>query len=145
MVIVGQWCHNIEPFTHSGYHVLISQHRGENGQTSARWIPLSNTAAGDQWLSRNSGAINSDIRERKKMLNISLLQQINHSHIRQRTKVMDSVEYICKMKWRWAGHVARMTDNRWTIRSTEWTPRDGRRSVGRPFKRWMDDIASFLC
>ena len=44
---------------------------------------------------------------------------------------MDFVEYICKMKWRWAGHVARMTDNRWTIRSTEWTPRDGRRSVGR--------------
>ena len=58
---------------------------------------------------------------------------------------MDFVEYICKMKWRWAGHVARMTDNRWTIHSTEWTPRDGRRSVGRPPKRWMDDIASYLC
>ena len=42
----------------------------------------------------------------RKMLNIPLLQQINHSHIRQRTKVMDFVEYICKMKWRWAGHVA---------------------------------------
>ena len=34
---------------------------------------------------------------------------------------MDFVEYICKMKWRWAGHVARMTVNRWTIHSNEWT------------------------
>ena len=40
---------------------------------------------------------------------------------------------------------ARMTDNRWTIRSTEWKPRDGRRIVGRSPKRWMDDIASYLC
>ena len=38
-----------------------------------------------------------------------------------------------------------MTDNRLTIRPTEWTPRDGRRSVGRPPKRWMDNIASYLC
>ena len=24
--------------------------------------------------------------------------------------------------WRWAGHVARMNDNRWTKRITDWCP-----------------------
>ena len=33
-----------------------------------------------------------------------------------------------------------MKDNRWTIRSTEWQTK-GVRSVGRPKRRWRDDIA----
>ena len=32
-----------------------------------------------------------------------------------------------------------MKDNRWTIRSTEWQIK-GVRSVGRPKRRWRDDI-----
>ena len=43
-------------------------------------------------------------------------------------------------KWRWAGHVARMQDDRWTIRTTEWQVRKGRRPRGRPKMRWKDDI-----
>ena len=42
--------------------------------------------------------------------------------------------------WRWAGHIARMKDNRWTKRCTEWQPRRGKRSRGRPSRRWQDDI-----
>ena len=45
-----------------------------------------------------------------------------------------------KQKWRWAGHIARMKDNRWTKRCTEWQPRRGKRSRGRPCRRWQDDI-----
>ena len=37
-------------------------------------------------------------------------------------------------KWKWAGHVARMKDNRWTVRCTEWQVRNGKR------RRWHDDI-----
>ena len=48
------------------------------------------------------------------------------------------------MKWKWAGHVARMKDNRWTIRCTEWQVRDGKRSRGRPKRRWRDDIQQWL-
>ena len=33
-----------------------------------------------------------------------------------------------------------MTDNRWTKRCTEWQPRRGKRSRGRPSRRWQDDI-----
>ena len=41
---------------------------------------------------------------------------------------------------KWAGHIARMKDNRWTKRCTEWQPRRGKRSRGRPSRRWQDDI-----
>uniref|UniRef100_A0A2H1W970 SFRICE_002307 n=1 Tax=Spodoptera frugiperda TaxID=7108 RepID=A0A2H1W970_SPOFR len=37
-------------------------------------------------------------------------------------------------------HVARRTDGRWARKVTEWRPRTGRRSVGRPPTRWTDDI-----
>ena len=33
-----------------------------------------------------------------------------------------------------------MKDNRWTKRCTEWQPRRGKRSRGRPNRRWQDDI-----
>ena len=31
-----------------------------------------------------------------------------------RTKVEDVIKTAKKMKWRWAGHIARRTDGRWT-------------------------------
>ena len=34
-------------------------------------------------------------------------------------------EYL-KQKWKWAGHIARLRDNRWTKRCTVWQPREGR-------------------
>jgi len=37
-----------------------------------------------------------------------------------------------------------MKDNRWTIRSTEWTPRAEKRSRGRPPRRWRDDNEEFF-
>ena len=36
--------------------------------------------------------------------------------------------------------MARMKDSRWTKRCTEWQPRRGKRSRGRPSRRWQDDI-----
>ena len=40
---------------------------------------------------------------------------------------------------KWAGRIDQMKDNRWTIRSTKWQTQ-GVRSVGRPKRRWGDDI-----
>ncbi|KAE9416856.1 hypothetical protein Angca_006564, partial [Angiostrongylus cantonensis] len=40
----------------------------------------------------------------------------NLSHIR------DPGEYISIAKYRWAGHVIRRTDDRWTKRTVKWTP-----------------------
>ena len=49
------------------------------------------------------------------------------------------VQYVTNTKWKWARHIARMKDNRLTIRSTEWQT-EGVRSAERPTRRWRDDI-----
>ena len=69
-----------------------------------------------------------------------LLLPIPCAEIRKRTKIIDIIEYTLKQKWKWAGHIARLKDNRWTRRCTEWQPRRGKRSRGRPSRRWQDDI-----
>ncbi|CAH2098273.1 unnamed protein product [Euphydryas editha] len=46
----------------------------------------------------------------------------------------------CKLKWQWAGHIARRTDGRWSRKVLEWRPRTGKRSVGRPSTRCTDDL-----
>ena len=55
----------------------------------------------------------------RRMLNVKLEDRIRDTTIRQRTRVTDIVQCVTNMKWKWAGHIARMKDNRWTIRSTE--------------------------
>ena len=77
----------------------------------------------------------------RKMLNLKLQDKIPCSDIRKRAKVIDIIEYTLKQKWRRAGHKARMKDNMWTKRCTEWQPRRGKRSKGRPSRRWQDDIS----
>ena len=50
----------------------------------------------------------------RKMLDLKLKDKIPCSEIRKRTKVIDIIEYTLKQKWKWAGHIARLKDNRWT-------------------------------
>lgn len=76
----------------------------------------------------------------RSMLGITRRDKVTNITIRSRTKVADIIELITKSKWRWAGHVARTKDNRWTKRILEWRPREDRRSRGRPPTRWTDDI-----
>ena len=51
----------------------------------------------------------------RKMLNLKLQDKIPRSEIR----IIDNIEYTLKQKQRWAGHVARMKNNRWTKRCTD--------------------------
>jgi hypothetical protein len=74
------------------------------------------------------------------MLGISLRDRIQNQVIRQRTKVTDIAHRISMLKWQWAGHISRRTDNRWGKRVLEWRPRLGKRSVRRPQARWSDDL-----
>lgn len=74
------------------------------------------------------------------MLGVSLRDRIRNEVIRQRTRVIDVAHRISKLKWQWAGHICRRTDNRWGKRVLEWRPRLGKRSVGRPQARWSDDL-----
>jgi len=40
---------------------------------------------------------------------------------------------------RWAGHVARMGEERWVYRVLVWKP-EGKRRLGRPKCRWVNNI-----
>ena len=51
-------------------------------------------------------------------------------------------EFVLRMKWKRIGHEARMADNRWTKRFTNWKP-PGTRRRGLPRQRWRDDIVNF--
>lgn len=74
------------------------------------------------------------------MLGISLRDRITNEEIRRRTKVEDVIEKTARAKWRWAGHIARQEETRWTKHILKWRPRMHKRSVGRPPRRWVDDI-----
>ena len=76
---------------------------------------------------------------KRRMLIVKLKDRIPNTIIRQRTSLTDIVQYLTNTKWKWAGHIARMKDNRCTIRSTQWQA-EGVRSVRRPKRRWRDDI-----
>ena len=80
----------------------------------------------------------------RQMLHISLRDRIRSSAIRKKTGVTDIIVKSKQSKWRWAGHVARRNDNRWTKRLTEWQPRLGKRRRGRQKRRWRDDITAFI-
>lgn len=78
----------------------------------------------------------------RSMLNIRKIDKIRHTKIRNITKVTNALSYAQKLKWKWAGHVARLTDSRWTVITTRWNGPQGKRCKGRPKTRWEDDIKS---
>ena len=51
----------------------------------------------------------------RRMLNVKLKDRIRNTTIRQRTRVTDIVQYVTNTKWKWAGHITRLKDNRWTL------------------------------
>ncbi len=73
---------------------------------------------------------------------LSSFRKIRNTTIRSKTKVKDILEKVKESKW--AGHVARFQDNRWTKRLTEWRPRSGRRKRGRHKRRWRDDLTNYI-
>ena len=58
--------------------------------------------------------------------------------------VKDWVILQRERKWRWAGHVARRSDGRWSTALLSWILQGGRRSRGHPAKRWGDEINTFF-
>ena len=58
----------------------------------------------------------------------------------EKTKMQNIMIHIKQMKWRWAGHIMRLTDERWTKKITEWCPINKTRNRGRPARRWRDDL-----
>ena len=83
--------------------------------------------------------INQRAMERK-MLNVKLKDRIRNTIIRQKTnRQTEFNNYITNAKWKSGGHIARIKDNRWTIRSTEWQTKIVR-SAERPKCHWKAEI-----
>lgn len=76
----------------------------------------------------------------RSMLKFKKLDKIRSEVIRKKTQVTDARQHALKLKWQWAGHITRYKDKRWTSKTTLWTGPLGKRNVGRPKKRWVDDI-----
>ena len=79
----------------------------------------------------------------RQMLGISLLDRKSASWIRSKTGLTDVLEKVYRKKWKWAGHLARLRDDRWTVRTTFWTPYGHTRARGRKRTRWRDDLHGF--
>lgn len=76
----------------------------------------------------------------RSMLKIRRIHKIKNQDIRQKTKLTDALKHALLLKWRWAGHISRYPDRRWTIEATRWKGPKGKRNVGRQLRRWADDI-----
>ena len=76
----------------------------------------------------------------RSMLNIKRINKIRHTKIRNITKATNGLVQALALKWKWAGHIVRLQDQRWTKRVTEWRGPVGKRKKGRPCNRWEDEI-----
>ncbi|CAH2217048.1 jg26090 [Pararge aegeria aegeria] len=77
------------------------------------------------------------------MLGVSLRDQIRNEEIRRRTRVTDIAQRVAKLKWQWAGHIARRTDGRSGPKVLEWRPRTGkpvRWKVDYSYPIWQGEI-----
>ena len=68
--------------------------------------------------------------------------QVAEEHFK-RAGLEDWVTAARRKYWRWAGHLARRDDGRWSSRLLSWSP-SGRRSRGHPCKRWSSDLDEFF-
>ncbi|KAK6763456.1 hypothetical protein RB195_023957 [Necator americanus] len=62
--------------------------------------------------------------------------------LKGKSRLRDPAEYVSKAKHRWAGHIVRRIDDRWTKRTLEWIQKDAKRPRGRPPTRWGDVFAT---
>ena len=79
----------------------------------------------------------------RSMLNITYNDSKTNIWVRERTKVIDIINTVRKMKWSRAGHIHRLKDDRWTSRVTTWRPYDKNRRQGRPAKQRRDDLNKY--
>ena len=79
----------------------------------------------------------------RSMLNITYKVRRTNIWVRERTKLIDIIYTVRKMKWSWAGHINRLKDDRWTSRVTTWRQDDKKIRKWRSAKRWKEDLDKY--
>ena len=77
------------------------------------------------------------------MIGVTKKDRVTNEDLREKSGVQDIIKTIKSKKWRWAGHLARRYDNRWTCKTTNWTPRNQTRKRGRQNRRWRDELRTY--
>ncbi|XP_050298560.1 uncharacterized protein LOC126737626 [Anthonomus grandis grandis] len=113
--IEGHALENVEEYIYLGHAVRL----GKQNQTAeiSRRTRLSWAAFGRLGYIFKSQRI--PINLKRKVYEACILAVTTYDHIRndeiqRRTKVTDVMRRVAKLKWRWAGHVARQDLPRWT-------------------------------
>ena len=109
------------------------------------------TYASETWTLRRQDEHAVSVIQRaveRTMLGVTLYTQVQRgirsAELRQRSKIRDAAVFAKESKIRWAGHVMRFCDDRWTRAVTDWIPRDVKRTPGRPPARWSDFFTKAL-
>ena len=71
----------------------------------------------------------------RKIMKIRWHEHVSEEELRQRSGQQSVVEKIKIARWKWYGHVLRMSDERLPKQALSWRP-EGRRRVGRPKDTW---------
>jgi hypothetical protein len=66
-------------------------------------------------------------------------RRLNNEELNDLYSWPNIIRVIKSRRMRWAGHVARMGEGRGAYRILVWRP-EGRRPLGRPRRRWEDNI-----
>ena len=83
-------------------------------------------------------------RHLRAILRVPYTDKITNDQILDRAGVPDIEMIVRKMQLRWAGHVARMSDNRIPKQLLFGELTIGTRTVGRPLLRWKDSLKDTL-
>ena len=76
----------------------------------------------------------------RRILKVRWFDLVSEEELRRRTGQQSVIEKIKIARWKWYGHVLRMSDDRIPKQALDWRP-DGRRRVGRPKDTWRRTLA----
>ena len=79
----------------------------------------------------------------RRILRIKYTDRVSNAEVRVRTGQEIAENTVRKRRMKWYGHISRMNKERWPSIVHNWKP-TGKRPVGRPKQRWMDNIEKDL-
>lgn len=80
----------------------------------------------------------------RKIIGVSLRDKISNIALQKITATKNIAQKALQTKWTWGGHVARQQQGRWAREITMWDPYIGKRTQGRPRRRWADTFKQKL-